>query len=57
MCLTIKEVNQRHERPVTNHEDQVCLPLQPVGNHRGNHDDGEVPKPVATDTERGSLSS
>lgn len=40
--LRVEEVHQWHESKVGAHEYQVCLPLQPVDDDGGDHDDEEV---------------
>jgi hypothetical protein len=41
--LGIAEIDKWHECEVEGHEDKVSFPLKAVDNHRGDHDDEEIP--------------
>ena len=49
--LWVAEVDQRHECQISTHEDQVCLPLELVNNHRRDHNNDKVPQPITADSD------
>lgn len=56
LTIFLEEVDAGDGDEVAGHEDEISLPLQPIEYDRADHGDGEVPQPVAADT-NGSTAS
>lgn len=53
--LGVAEVHQGHERKVRTHEDQVAFPRQSIQQDWRDHDNEEVPEPIAGDSDGGTF--
>lgn len=53
--LGVIEIDDGNEKEVGDHEDQVRFPLNPIDDHRRDHNNGEVPQPIGADANCGSF--
>lgn len=47
--------DERDEREVQRHEDEIALPFQIIQQRRRDHDDEEIPDPVRADADGGAF--
>src|SRR6478735_1259042 len=48
--LWVEEVENGHKQEVSDHKNEIGLPLQAINDDWRDHHDGEVPEPVRTDS-------